>query len=95
MQQKDVIEVNNKKHVYLTITNGGDMPPQSLADNRTNMGLSCFPFLFTMYRMMRSKRGALLFAASLNLASKVLSSFSINEVGKLILKNRAIYVSKE
>jgi hypothetical protein len=38
--------------------------------------------------MMRSKRGALLFAASLNLSSKVLSSFSINVVGKFIFEKQ-------
>jgi hypothetical protein len=31
----------------------------------------------------------------LNLTSKVLSSFSINAVGKFILKTKAIYVAKK
>jgi hypothetical protein len=45
--------------------------------------------------MMRSKRGALLLAASLNLSSKVLSSFSINAVGKLILFNAGQYTHQK
>jgi hypothetical protein len=69
--------------------------PQSRAESNTNIGRSCLPFLFTMYRMMRSKRGALLFAASLNLSSKVLSSFSINAVGKFILFNAGQYTHQK
>src|SRR5688500_15612504 len=50
------------------------MPPQSFAERRTNMGLSCLPFLFTINLMIRSRRGTWLFTALRNSFSKITSS---------------------